>query len=91
LIEPERFYQYATGKIVLWVAKDSKVDVSSSLAALTNPAIQNFAVANPQHAPGGKAAVAAIKKENVEDKVSDQLVWGGEQLADGFVRCIRSG
>jgi molybdate transport system substrate-binding protein len=76
LIEPGTFYQYATGKIVIWVANDSKLDISSGLPALTNPAIKKIAVANPEHAPYGKAAVAALKKENVYDKVSDKLVLG---------------
>ena len=76
LIESGTFYQYATGKIVIWVTNDSKLDVSSGLAALTNPAIKKIAVANPEHAPYGKAAVAAMKKENVYDKVSDKLVFG---------------
>src|SRR6266404_1347904 len=76
LTEPGTFYQYAVGKIVIWVPKDSKLDVSSGLQALLNPAIKKIAIANPQHAPYGQAAVAAMKKENVYDKVADKLVLG---------------
>ena len=76
LTEPGTFYQYAIGKIVIWVPNDSKVDVSSGLQSLLNPAIKKIAIANPQHAPYGQAAVAAMKKENVYDKVADKFVLG---------------
>jgi len=76
LAEPGTLYQYATGKIVLWVPSDSKLDISAGLAALTNPAIKKIAIANPQHAPYGQAAVAALKKEGVYDKVADRFVLG---------------
>jgi molybdate transport system substrate-binding protein len=76
LTEPGTFYQYAVGKIVIWVPSDSKLDVSSGLQALLNPAINKIAIANPQHAPYGQAAVAAMKKENIYDKVADKLVLG---------------
>src|SRR5436190_22000973 len=76
LSDPGRFYQYATGKIVLLVPNGSKIDVSSGLRSLLNPAIKKVAIANPQHAPYGQAAVAAIKKENIHDKIADKLVLG---------------
>jgi molybdate transport system substrate-binding protein len=76
LIEAGTFYQYATGKIVIWVAKDSKLDLSAGLQSLLNPAIRKIAIANPQHAPYGQAAVAAMKKGNVYDKVADKFVLG---------------
>src|SRR5258705_1957076 len=76
LTEPGTFYQYATGKIVVWVPNESKLDLSSGLQSLLNPAIRKIAIANPQHAPYGQAAVAAMKKENVYDKVADKLVLG---------------
>jgi molybdate transport system substrate-binding protein len=76
LTEPGTSYQYAIGKIVLWVPNDSKLDVSSGLKALLNPSIKKIAVANPQHAPYGKAAVAAMQKENVYEQVKDKFVLG---------------
>jgi molybdate transport system substrate-binding protein len=76
LTQPGSYYQYAKGKIVIWVPNDSKLDLSSGLQALLNPSIMKIAVANPQHAPYGQAAVAAMQKENVYDKVKDKLVLG---------------
>jgi molybdate transport system substrate-binding protein len=76
LTEKDTFYQYASGKIVIWVPNESKLDLSSGVKALLNPTIKKIAIANPQHAPYGQAAVAAMQKENVYDKVSDKLVLG---------------
>jgi molybdate transport system substrate-binding protein len=76
LTEPGTFYQYAIGKIVIWVPNDSTLDVSSGLQSLLNPAVKKIAIANPQHAPYGQAAVAAMKKENIYDKVADKFVLG---------------
>jgi molybdate transport system substrate-binding protein len=76
LTEPGSFYEYAKGKIVIWAPKETTLDLSSGLSALLNPAIHKIAVANPQHAPYGQAAVAALQKENIYDKVKDKLVLG---------------
>src|SRR3984893_12163578 len=76
LTELGTFYQYAVGKIVVWVPSDSKLDVSSGLRSLLNPSIKKIAIANPQHAPYGQAAVAAMKKEEGYDKVADKFVLG---------------
>ena len=76
LTEPGTFYQYAVGKIVIWVPNESKLNVSAGLRSLLDPAIKKIAVANPQHAPYGQAAVAAMKKEDVYDKISDKFVLG---------------
>ncbi len=76
LTEPGTLYQYATGKIVVWVANGSTLDVSSGLRVLLDPSIKKIAIANPQHAPYGKAAVAAMQKENVYDQVKDKFVLG---------------
>jgi molybdate transport system substrate-binding protein len=76
LTEPGSYYQYAKGKIVIWVPKESKLDLSAGMQALLDPSVKKIAVANPQHAPYGQAAVAAMQKENVYEKVKDKLVLG---------------
>ena len=76
LVEPDTFLKYATGKIVLWVPSDSKLDISSGLKSLLDPAAGKIAIANPSHAPYGQAAVAAMKKEDVYHKVSSKFVIG---------------
>jgi len=74
--EPGTLYQYATGKIVMWVPANSKLDVSKGLALLLDPSVRKIAIANPKHAPYGRAAVAAMTRQGVYEKVSDKLVFG---------------
>jgi molybdate transport system substrate-binding protein len=40
------------------------------------PTIKKIALANPQHAPYGQAAVAAMQKENIYDKIRDKFILG---------------
>ena len=76
LAAPGSTYLYAIGKIVLWTRKDSRVDVGKGFAALRDPAVQKIAIANPAHAPYGRAAEEALRKAGVYDAVKDRLVLG---------------
>jgi molybdate transport system substrate-binding protein len=58
------------------VPNDSKLDLSAGLRVLLDPSIKKIAIANPQHAPYGKAAVAAMQKENIYDQAKDKFVLG---------------
>ncbi len=71
------FYQYAVGKLVLWVPADSALDVEhKGMGVLLDPAVKKIAIANPQHAPYGRAAVAALKHAGLYERLSDRLVLG---------------
>ena len=76
LIEPRTLYRYAVGRIVLWAPKDSLLDMSRGLTVLLDPAIRKIAIANPEHAPYGRAAVAAMQHEGIYDRVREKLVLG---------------
>ena len=76
LIEPGTIYEYAAGKIVIWVPAASKLDLSRGLNVLLDPGIHKIAIANPEHAPYGRAAVAAMQHEGIYDKVKGKLVMG---------------
>ncbi|HXN86648.1 MAG TPA: molybdate ABC transporter substrate-binding protein [Candidatus Binataceae bacterium] len=76
LIEPGSLYEYAIGKIVLWVPNASKLDVSKGLAILSDPSINKIAIANPEHAPYGRAAMAAMKHAGIYDQLKDKIVLG---------------
>jgi molybdate transport system substrate-binding protein len=76
LVEPGSLYEYAIGKLVLWVPSASTLDLKRGLAVLTDPGVHKIAIANPEHAPYGRAAVAAMKHESVYDQVSSKLVMG---------------
>ena len=73
---PGSFYEYARGKIVLWSRKEAKVELGSGIPVLLSSSIKRIAIANPQHAPYGQAAVAALKKENIYNQVENKLVFG---------------
>jgi molybdate transport system substrate-binding protein len=76
LTEPGSYHEYATGRLVVWVPNDSKLDLASGLRSLLKPDIKKIAIANPQHAPYGQAAVSALKKEGIYDKASEKFVLG---------------
>lgn len=76
LIEPGTFYIYARGKIVLWVPNGSSLNPDVGLAALLQPSVKKIAIANPDHAPYGTAAVSALQSEHIYEKVKDRLVLG---------------
>jgi molybdate transport system substrate-binding protein len=76
LAEPGTLYPYATGKIVLWVPNESKLDLAHGVRVLLDPSIKKIALANPEHAPYGRAAVAAIKRENIYNKIAGKFVLG---------------
>jgi len=70
-------FQYAVGKLVLWVSADSPLDVQrQGVRVLLDPTVKKIAIANPQHAPYGRAAVAALKHYELYDQVADRLVLG---------------
>jgi len=76
LAVPQSTYLYAIGKLVLWVTNDSRLDVSKGLDALRDPSVKKIAIANPAHAPYGRAAEEALKKAGVYDAIKDRLVLG---------------
>lgn len=76
LAAPGRMYLYAIGKIVLWTRNDSRVDVGKGFAALRDPGVNKIAIANPEHAPYGRAAEEALRQSGVYDAVKDRLVLG---------------
>jgi len=76
LVEPGTLYEYAVGKLVMWVPSASTLDLKRGLAVLTDPSVHKIAIANPEHAPYGRAALAAMKHEGVYDQVSNKLIMG---------------
>ena len=69
-------YPYAIGRIVLWTGNESHLDLSKGLEILREPTIKKIAIANPKHAPYGRAAVAAMEYFKVYDQVKDKLILG---------------
>src|SRR6185295_9545912 len=57
--------------------KESKLDVAQlGIKTLLDPSVRKVSIANPDVAPYGAAAVAAMKKLGVHEAVSAKLVLG---------------
>lgn len=76
----DRGVQYAEGRIVLFAPKGSALKVDAKLddlrAALADGRIQRFSIANPEHAPYGRAAEQALKSQGLWETVQPKLVLG---------------
>lgn len=66
---------YAVGRIVLWTTND-QLDLTRGLETLKSTNVKKVAIANPEHAPYGKAAKAALERLQLWDAVKDKLVLG---------------
>ncbi|MFN7977465.1 MAG: molybdate ABC transporter substrate-binding protein [Vicinamibacterales bacterium] len=71
---------YAVGRIVLFAPAGSPLDPTGGLDALGRlldvGQVRRFAIANPEHAPYGRAAEAALKKHGLWTAVQPHLVLG---------------
>ena len=77
LAEPGTLYEYAVGRIVIWTPLDAKMDVTKQgWKALLDASVKKIAIANPEHAPYGRAAVAALQKAGIYESVKNKLVYG---------------
>src|SRR2546429_1056481 len=77
LTEPGTLYEYAVGTIVIWMSPDAKVDVTvQGWKALLDASVEKIAIANPEHAPYGRAAVAALQKAGIYEQVKLKLIYG---------------
>jgi len=66
---------YAVGRIVLAVNKDSGLQVEN-LRDLLKPEVTKVAIANPDHAPYGIAAMQALQSEGIWEELKPRLVYG---------------
>jgi molybdate transport system substrate-binding protein len=64
---------YARGTLVLWTRNQSPFR-DLSIDSLRDPALKSIAIANPQHAPYGRAAVAALHHLGLYDTLKPKLV-----------------
>ncbi len=76
----DRGQLYATGRIVLFAPHGSRIRIDPQLAglkaAIAAGHVRRFAIANPEHAPYGRAAEEALRKAGVWDAVRPRLVIG---------------
>jgi molybdate transport system substrate-binding protein len=90
LADPKTLTTYTRGRLILYVLPSIREDVThAGLKALTDPMIKRIAIANPDHAPYGRAAVAALKHDGVYDQVQSRLVMA-ENVAQA-AQFVKSG
>lgn len=68
-------FTYAVGRLVVWVPAASPLAIErDGLRAIAGA--RRLAIANPRHAPYGRAAVAALRHQGLWDIVSGRVVLG---------------
>lgn len=66
---------YAIGRLVLWTTRPD-LDPADPAALVRHPAVKKFAIANPEHAPYGRAAREALVALGVWPEVRSRIVLG---------------
>jgi molybdate transport system substrate-binding protein len=70
--EEARALPYARGTLVLWTRNDSHVP-SLTPETLASGSVQSIAMANPEHAPYGRAAQATLEQWHLLDQLRPKL------------------
>ena len=77
LADADSLYIYGHGRLVLWAPAGSNLQFEKrGLAALKASGVNKIAVANPDHAPYGRAAIAALQEAGIYGDVKSKLVYG---------------
>ena len=67
----------AIGRLVIWPPADAKVDATKEgWKSLLDSSVEKIAIANPEHAPYGRAAVAALQASGIYERIKSKLVYG---------------
>jgi molybdate transport system substrate-binding protein len=70
-------FESGHGRLVIWVRNESPIDVLTLGAdALLDPSVRRVAIANPLHAPYGRAAVALLDHHGLHDLLKEKLAVG---------------
>lgn len=81
---------YGVGRIAVWVPTSSALDVERlGIAVLTDARVRKVSIANPRHAPYGRAAEAAMRSLGVYEAVAPKLVLG--ESASQAAQFVESG
>ena len=75
LIFPETKALYARGRITIWTRADAALKVER-IEDLAQPDVARIAIANPEHAPYGRAAREALESSEMWRAIEPKLVYG---------------
>jgi len=78
---------FSKGKLVIFTLKDIEL---KNYKILLSPEIEKIAIANPKHAPYGKAAVEFLKKIGIYREVLPKLVYGSN-VSQAFQYVVSGG
>jgi len=78
---------FARGKLVLFTTKDIEL---KDYKVLLFPEVETIAIANPKHAPYGRAAVEFLKNAGLYEKVLKKLVYGSN-VSQAFQYVVSGG
>ena len=88
--QPGTLFIYGVGHIAIWMPADTKIDLlAQGWNALRDERVQKIAIANPEHAPYGRAAIAALTKAALYEQLKSKLVYG-ESISQA-VQFVQSG
>jgi molybdate transport system substrate-binding protein len=73
---------YAFGRLALWVPSGTQPGIKD-VADLGSPSFKRIAIANPEHAPYGVAAMQVLETAKIKEAVSGRLVYG-ENVSDTY-------
>jgi molybdate transport system substrate-binding protein len=75
--DAQTLFMYAQGHLVLWAPAAENLHLAErGFEALKDARVAKIAIANPEHAPYGRAAVAALQKAGLYDQLKGKLVYG---------------
>ncbi len=82
LLDEKTRQVYATGRIVVTYAKGTAVEVKT-IEDLASPEVKKVAIANPEHAPYGRAAQQALEAKGLWSLIKPKIVLG-ENVSQTF-------
>ena len=82
---PDSLFEYARGSLVLWIGPGANLpDGVDGLDLLADSRLGRIAIANPEHAPYGRAALAVLTSLQIAETVQPRLV-----LADNVAQALQ--
>ena len=67
---------YSIGRLAMWTTKPDTVPLDKGIEVLRDPAVKRIAIANPEFAPYGRAAKAALETAGLWTEVQSRIVTG---------------